>query len=502
MESTAAITILLPTTLLSTILIALLLNRFYIHKGSSAPYNLPPGPWKLPIIGNLHQLIGEHPHRRLRTLANTYGPILHLKLGENNLIVITSAELVREVFKTHDLKFASRPKLALGKIIMYDSADFGLAPYGKVWSQLRKICTVELLSPKRVKSFGFIREEEGRNLVEKIRAAAGSPVNLSKLIRNSVNTGVARAVFGKDNPHQEIFLLAVKKMFKYASGFELMDIFPSWSFLAEITGSAAGMRKVHRQLDAIVTEIIDEHEAKNSEEEDDVKDDLVDVLLRLKKAGQLDFFLTMENIKAVILDLFLAGTESSSVTLQWVMTELIRHPEIMQKAQHEIRNVLHGKRKIEDGDIPNLPYLNQIIKETLRLHTTGPLLFPRLCQESVELAGYTVPVESQIVINAWAIMRDPIYWEDPESFRPERFDESATDFRAANFEFIPFGGGRRVCPGIQFAVASIGCLLAHLLFYFDWDLPQGKRPQELDIEEEYGLTLSRKNDLCLITTYC
>ncbi|KAK8943201.1 Premnaspirodiene oxygenase [Platanthera zijinensis] len=499
MESTTAITILLPT-LLSTLLIAFLLKRFYIHTDSYAPNNLPPGPWKLPIIGNVHQLIGEHPHRRLRSLANTYGPLLHLKLGEINLIVITSAELVREVFKTHDLKFASRPKLAAGKIILYDNADFGLAPYGKVWSQLRKICTVELLSQKRVKSFAFIREEEGRNLVEKIRAEAGSPVNLSKLISYSANTGIARAVFGKDNPHKESFLLGVKKTFKYLSGFEMVDMLPSWSFLAEITGSASGMMKVHRELDAIVREIIEEHQAKNFEE-DDVDEDLVDVLLRLQKHGQLDFSLTIENIKGVILDLFLAGTDSTSVTLQWVMTELIRHPEIMQKAQQEIRNMMDGKKKIEDEDIAKLPYLNQIIKETLRLHPTGPLLVPRLCRESVELAGYTVPVESRIVINAWAIMRDPIYWENPESFRPERFDECGADFGSANFEFIPFGGGRRVCPGMQFAVASVGCLLAHLLFYFNWELPQGKRPQELDTEEDFGITLSRKNDLCLVATY-
>ncbi|KAK8943202.1 5-epiaristolochene 1,3-dihydroxylase [Platanthera zijinensis] len=139
-----------------------------------------------------------------------------------------------------------------------------------------------------------------------------------------------------------------------------------------------------------------------------------------------------------------------------------------------------------------VPYLNQIIKETLRLHPTGPFLFPRLCRESVVLAGYMVPVEIHIVINAWAIMRNPIYWEDPESFRPERFDESAADFRAANFEFIPFGGGRRVCPGMQFAMASIWCSLAHLLFYFDWELPQQKRPQELDIEEDLNLTLTQK----------
>lgn len=493
--------ILVPSLGLSTLLVALLLKIFYIRKDSAAA-NLPPGPWKLPIIGNLHQLIGEHPHRRLRTLANTHGPLLHIKLGQINLIVITSPDLVRDVFKTHDLKFASRPKLTAAKIILYDAADFGFAPYGKVWSHLRKICTVELLNPKRVKSLGFIREEEGHNLVQKIRAAAGhgSPVNLSNLLLCTSNASVARAVFGKDNAHRERFLLALAKTFKYLSGFELSDMFPSWGFLGEINGSAAGMRKVHQELDGIVTEIIEEHEAKNSGE-DGVEEDLVDVLLGVQKRGEFDFVVTRDNVKAVILDLFLAGTDSSSVTLQWIMTELIRHPEVMQKAQSDVRNLFHEKKKIEDGDISKLPYLSQIIKETLRLHPPAPLLIPRLCRESVELAGYTIPVESRVVINAWAIMRDPNYWEDPESFRPERFDETAADFGAANFEFIPFGGGRRVCPGMSYAMASIGCWLAHLLFYFNWELPEGKCPQELDTEEIFGISMARKNDLYLVASY-
>ncbi|XP_020702414.2 premnaspirodiene oxygenase-like [Dendrobium catenatum] len=492
------LSILLPP-ILSSLFLILLIKRFTLHKISN-PTNFPPGPSKLPIIGNLHQLLGEHPHRRLQNLAKTYGPLLHLKLGEINLIVITSRESVRDIFTTHDRKFASRPKLMAGKIIFYNNTNIGLAPYSKTWSKLRKICIVELLSLKRVTSFKFIREEEGNNLVEKIRMAGRSPVNLSAMLLSLSNVTIARAAFGKGSAQQQRFLLAMKKTFEYLSRFNVVDLFPSWSFLGEISGLRHGMEQVHMEMDGVLNEIIKEHEGKKLDG-DDTNEDLVDVLLRIKRSGELDLSLTMENIKAIILDLFLAGSDPSSTTLVWAMTELIRYPKVMQKAQLEVRKALNGKVRIEEGDIHKLLYINQVIKETLRLHPPTPLLVPRLCCETVELSGYTVPVESRVVINVWAMMRDPNYWEDPEIFQPERFEEKAIDFGVANFEFTPFGGGRRICPGISFALASMELWLAQLLFYFDWELPGGRSPQKLDVEEAFDLTLTRKNDLCLVATY-
>ncbi|PKU79001.1 premnaspirodiene oxygenase-like [Dendrobium catenatum] len=492
------LSILLPF-ILCTLLLILLIKKLTLHQTSN-PTNFPPGPWKLPIIGNLHQLLGKHPHRRLHDLAKSYGPLLHLRLGEINLIVITSSEFVRDIFKTHDLKFASRPKLMAGKIILYNYADLGLAPYGNTWSKLRKICTVELFSLKRVMSFKYIREEEGNNLVEKIMTAKRSPVNLSEMFLSLTNVTIARAAFGKGSSQQKRFLLAIKKMYDYFSGFNVIDLFPSWSFVGEISGLRHGMEKVHKEMDGILNEIIEEHEMKKSDE-DDINEDLVDVLLRIKRNGEMDLSLTMENVKAVILDLFLAGSDPSSTTLVWAMTELIRHPKVMQKAQLEVRKALNGKIRIEEGDMHKLPYINQVIKETLRLHPPGPLLVPRLCCETIELAGYTIPVESRVVINVWAMMRDPKYWEDPEIFQPERFEEKAIDLSVTNFEFTPFGGGRRICPGMSFALASMELWLAQLLFYFDWELPGGRSPHELDVEEAFGLTLTRKNDLCLVATY-
>ncbi|KAG0476740.1 hypothetical protein HPP92_013581 [Vanilla planifolia] len=184
------------------------------------------------------------------------------------------------------------------------------------------------------------------------------------------------------------------------------------------------------------------------------------------------------------------------------MTELVRNPNVMQKAQAEVRKALKGNRKVEEKDINKLTYLNNVLKETLRLHPTCPLLVPRLCREPVELRGYTVPAGSRVVVNAWAIMRDARWWEDPEKFMPERFEkqEALDSGGAAAFEYIPFGGGRRICPGLAFAYASMEYWLAFLLFRFDWELPERRRPEELDVEEAFGLTLTRKNDLLLVAT--
>ncbi|XP_020699060.1 premnaspirodiene oxygenase [Dendrobium catenatum] len=484
--------------LIFCIILILLLKKLRTPK-TSITIHLPPSPWKLPIIGNIHHLLGGHPHRKLRDLSNKYGPLLLLQLGEINQIIITSSELASKVMKTHDINFASRPEFLATKILCYNSSDIGFSPYGKYWSQLRKICTVELLSTKRVESFGFIRKEEGDNLVDKIRMVGGLPVNLTEMFLSLTYSTVSRAAFGKECTQQKKFLIAMKEAFKLLSGFSIVDFYPSLGFLGDLMGLRARLERVHRHLDEILEEIFEEHRAKNLRG-DGIGEDIVDVLLRLQNHGELDISLTADNIKAVVFDLFLAGTDTSSATLDWVMSELIKHPKIMQKVQLEVRNAFKEKENMEKGEVNKLPYLNNVIKETLRLHPVGPLLVPRLCRETIELEGYTITAGSRIVINAWAIMREPTYWVDSEIFRPERFEEVEFDFKGTKFDYIPFGGGRRVCPGITFAITGIEYWLSQLLFHFDWKLPGGKRPEELDMKEIFGLTVSRKNDLLLLAT--
>lgn len=179
------------------------------------------------------------------------------------------------------------------------------------------------------------------------------------------------------------------------------------------------------------------------------------------------------------------------------MSELMRNPRVMKRAQAELRDNLQGKPKVTEEDLTDLNYLKLIIKETLRLHLPAPLLLPRESRESCKIFGYDVPKGTTVLVNAWAIGRDPKYWDDPEEFKPERFEDSKIDFKGLDFEFLPFGSGRRMCPGIMFAQPNIELALATLLYHFDWSLPAGVKPSELDMTEEMGITVRRKNDLYL-----
>lgn len=198
-------------------------------------------------------------------------------------------------------------------------------------------------------------------------------------------------------------------------------------------------------------------------------------------------------------DLFVGGIDTSSATLEWAMSELMRNPETMKRAQEEVREAMRGKGKVEERDAEGLSYLKLVIKETLRLHSPAPLLIPRVGREPSQVLGFKIPAGSRVVVNAWALGRDPTYWgDDAECFRPERFQGSPVDFKGANFEYIPFGAGRRMCPGVQFALVGVELLLAHLLFYFDWELPHAMKPGDLDMTENMGGTASRKSELFLL----
>ncbi|RWW08147.1 hypothetical protein GW17_00028437 [Ensete ventricosum] len=198
--------------------------------------------------------------------------------------------------------------------------------------------------------------------------------------------------------------------------------------------------------------------------------------------------------------MFMAGTETSSTVVEWAMSELMRNPEIMERAQKEVRELAAQRRnRVEESDISELHYMKLIINETLRLHPPAALL-PRLCRETCEVMGYRIDAGTRVFVNAWANGRDARYWDDAESFKPERFRGRAMDFKGVDFEYLPFGAGRRICPGIGFGMATVELALAHLLLHFDWELPHGMRPEELDMCETMALIAPRKTELKLIAT--
>ncbi|KAL6205378.1 hypothetical protein ACLB2K_022638 [Fragaria x ananassa] len=470
-------------------------------KTKSSSSNLPPGPRELPFIGNIHQLAGSLPHRSLRNLANKYGPLMHLRLGEISTVVVSSAEFAREVMKTHDVTFATRPYLLAADIVNYNCTNIVFAKYGDYWRQLRKICTLEVLSPKRVQSYRPIREEEMLNLIKWIASKARSPINLTEKIYSSTYTITTRAAFGKKSKYHEEFIDCVKEGIQLGGGFDLADVFPSYRLLHMITGLRPKLERLHKKTDRILENIIKELRDKETSKggESETQEHLIDVLLKFHEDnGSLEFTLTTDNIKAVMMDIFGAGSETSATAVDWAMSEMVKNPQIMKRAQDEVREVFNRLGHVSETGIKEMKYLNSIIKETLRLHPSAPLLIPRECRETCEIGGYEIPVKTKVVVNGWAIGRDPKYWTEPERFYPDRFLDSSVDFRGTNFEFIPFGAGRRMCPGITYGLANVELPLAMLLYHFDWKRPDGKKHEDLDMTEAFGITVGRKENLCLV----
>ncbi|KAK7288538.1 hypothetical protein RIF29_01999 [Crotalaria pallida] len=462
---------------------------------------LPPGPPKFPLIGNLHHFfVRSTPHHTLRNLALKYGPLMLLKLGEISYIIVSSPDVAKEILKTHDSIFSNRPLMVISKLA-YNATDIAFSPHGGYWSQLRKICTIELLSAKRVQTFRSIREEEVSKLIETICSSSeGSIVNLSEKIF-SVTYGItARAAFGMKSKHQKEFISIVEEAIQIAGGLCIADLYPSIRVLQKFSFMKAKLEKMRRKIDRILANIIDEHRNRKRSHNAASHEDLVDVLLNFQQQKDLEYPLTDDNIKAVILDVFTAGSETSSTVVEWAMSEMVKNPKVMKEAQAEVRRVYNLKGYVDETDIHQLTYLKCVIKETFRLHPPTPLLLPRESKVSCEINGYEIPAKTRVLINAWAIGRDQRNWPEAECFRPERFVHSSIDFKGQDFELIPFGSGRRICPGILFAIADIELPLAQLIYHFDWKLPSSgiKHEEELDMTETYGLTARRGKDLCLI----
>ncbi|XP_038688537.1 cytochrome P450 71D9-like [Tripterygium wilfordii] len=460
----------------------------------------PPSPWKLPLIGNMHQMIGSRPHRRLRDLANKYGPLMHLQLGELSTIVVSSPEIAKEVMKTHDITFSTRPYALAAEILLYNFKDIVFAPYGDYWRHMRKMCTVELLSGKRVQAMQSIREEEVSEFIKSISLKAMTKINLSKMLISLTYSIISKAATGKSGDKHGAFIPLVGEVAEVFGGFSLADMFPSIKLFHMISGMRTRLEKLHHEIDKILENIIVEHKVKKAaiDSSEEVADDFVDVLLNLQEYGDFQFPLTADNIKAVVLDMLVAGSETSSATLQWAMSELIKIPRTMVKAQAEVRRVFDRKGYVDEAGLEELEFLKLVIKETLRLHPSAPLAIPRLCREGCQILGYDIPIKTQVIVNVWAIGRDPNYWIDAEKFYPERFVNSSIDYKGNNFEFIPFGAGRRMCPGISFAIANIELTLAKLLYHFDWKLPNNIKQEELDMTESFGASVGRKTDLYVI----
>ncbi|KAL5725603.1 hypothetical protein ACHQM5_008732 [Ranunculus cassubicifolius] len=469
--------------------------------------NTPPGPKPWPIIGNFN-LIGSLPHRSIHSLCRKYGPLMQIKFGSKTIVVASSVEVAQEILKTNDVIFAGRPKMAAGKYTTYNYSDITWSQYGPYWRQARKMCIMELFSTKRIESYEYIRIEETRNLVNGLYNLSSKKIFLKDHLSDVSLNVISRIVFGKkytvESESNETSIVSPSEFKKMLDELFLLngvlnigDYIPWLQFL-DLQGYVKRMKVLGEKLDRFLECVIDEHNEKRLGVKDWVAKDMVDVLLQGCGDPNLDVKLDRTSVKAFSQDMVAGGTESSAVTVEWAIAELLKRPYIIEKATEELDRVIGRERWVTEKDMLRLPYIEAVMKETMRLHPVAPMLVPRMAREDVKVAGYDIPKGTLALVHVWAIGRDPTLWEKPEEFYPERFMGKSIDVKGADFELLPFGAGRRMCPGYTLGLKVIQSTLANLLHGFLWSLPDKMKPEDLDMNEIFGLSTPMKYPLVTV----
>ncbi|GJN02436.1 hypothetical protein PR202_ga19786 [Eleusine coracana subsp. coracana] len=496
--------LLLAPLLLLVVRYSLVAKRARKRRRQQLDHDLPPSPPALPILGHLH-LLGSLPHVSLSTLAVKHGyDLMLLRLGALPVIVVTSPRAAEAVLRTHDHVFASRPHSLVAEVVLYGPSNVGFSPYGEHWRQIRRLFTTHLLSAKKVRSFRLAREEEVGMVMVHIReaAATGTAVDMSELINWFMNDLVCRTVMGKSfrsEGRNKLLQKLIADTSPLLAGFNVEEFFPFLARLGVLSKVVrAKFERVRQRWDDLLDRLIQEHESKSASDPKD-GDDFVHVLLSVRE----EYELTKDHMKAVLLDVFFAGIDTSASVLDCAMAELLRRPSVMAKLQTELRSsVPEGQGFVSEADLTDAAYLRAVIKESLRLHPAAPLLVPHFSMASCDVDGYLIPAGVRVLINVWAMGRDARFWEDPLEFMPERFIDggSATgvDFKGNDFQFLPFGSGRRMCGGLNLALATMELLLANLVYCFDWEMPEGKGRHDIDMSEAFGVVVHRKEKLLLV----
>ncbi|XP_031103422.1 cytochrome P450 76A1-like [Ipomoea triloba] len=477
---------LIPASLL------LLLSRNKPRSG-----RLPPGPPGLPVLGNMFDL-GSLPHQTIAAMRNTYGPVVWLRIGSVSTLAIQSAKAAAELFKNHDVPFVGRNIVDVMLSHDYNKGSLVFAQYGSYWRVLRRICSVEMFVHKKVNETAPVRRKCIDDLLRWVEneAAAGSGIHVTRFVFLATFNMLGNLMFSSDlvDPVSEKgskFFNAMMGIMEWGGTPNISDIFPClrWLDLQGLRGKTDRDLKIALQ---IVSAFVKERCKEGVQDSGKRKTDFLDVLLRFEGSGKDEpAKLSEHQINIFMLEMFLAGTDTTSSTVEWALTELLRNPKAMTKAQEEIRGIVGPNRRFEERDIDNLQYLQAVVKETLRLHPPAPLLIPRRAIQDTKFMGYDIPKDTRVFINVWAIGRDHESWEDPLSFKPERFLGSNIDFKGQNFEFLPFGAGRRICAGLPLGNRMLHFLLGSLLHSFDWELEGNVTSESLDMAERMGITVRK-----------
>ncbi|BFG35875.1 hypothetical protein CerSpe_221490 [Prunus speciosa] len=470
-----------------TLIFILFAFKFLVQPNRRGYKNLPPSPPSLPILGHLH-LLRPPVHRTFHRLSQKYGPVFSLWFGSRRVVIVSSPSAVEECFTKNDIVLANRPRSLMSMHVGYNNTTMAGSPYGDHWRNLRRIGVTEIFSTARLQTFSGIRKDEVKHLLLKLSQNARdgfAKVELKSMFNELTFNIIMTMVAGKryygddvsvDKEEAKQFRQIMSDAFFYGGAANPADFLPILNWVGS-GGYEKKVKTLAKRTDVFLQGLIDEHRRKGKN-----GTTMIDHLLSLQES-QPEYY-NDQIIKGLILVMLLAGTDTSAVTLEWALSNLLNNPHVLKKAKAELDAQLGQENLVDEPDLSKLPYLQSIISETLRLCPAAPLLVPHLSSEDCIIGGFDVPRDTMVLINAWALHRDPEVWDDPESFMPERF-ESGDNF---SHKLLPFGLGRRACPGVGLAQRVVGLTLGSLIQCFEWERVSEK---EIDMTEDKGLTMPK-----------
>ncbi|CAI0451643.1 unnamed protein product [Linum tenue] len=476
---------------------------------------LPPSPTALPLIGHLH-LVKPPLHLSLQNLLSHYGPILSLKLGRRRALVLSSPSAVEECFTKNDAVFANRPRTMAGDHFTYNYRAYVWAPYGDLWRALRRLTVAEIFSPKTLLRSAAVREEEVRALVRRlgrseISGGGAAPVDLKFLLSLLTINVMMRLAVGRRCAEEEEAgteeergkFQEFKEKFFPSLGMNICDFVPILRAVG-FKGIEKKMVKLRKERDEYFRRVVDgvverrhrrrgEGDSGTGSDGEEVRS-VAEIILSLRESDPE--FYSDDVVNGSIAMMFVAGTETTSITLEWAMTLLLDHPRVMQKLKAEIDSNIGHEQLLNERDTAKLPYLKCVINETLRLYPPAPLLLPHRSSENCTVEGYQVPKDTTLMVNVWAMHRDPKLWDEADKFVPERFEvvDSKEDAVAGGegCKYAPFGMGRRACPGAGMGMNLVSLALGSLIQCFEWE----KVGQDVeDMTAKIGMALSKSKPL-------
>ncbi|XP_031247698.1 3,9-dihydroxypterocarpan 6A-monooxygenase-like [Pistacia vera] len=474
---------LILVSIISLLIVLWLIKTF---TNSQATIRFPPSPPALPIIGHLHLLSTQLP-KCLQTLSRRYGPLMQIRIGATTYVVVSNASVAKEILKTKDINFSSRYESGPCQYNIYKGCGFITAPYGPYWRFMKKLCATRLFAGAQLDRFNHMREQEFEKLMKSLMKccdegeACNLGVEVSDLMNNLTFRMTMSKKFSENGGEAKRMRMLILEIMELAAKFGANEVL---GFLTNIDlfGNGKKIREAICRYDVFLEEIMKDYEDNLSNGEENNEDrDLMDIVLETYRDTNAEMKLTRNNIKYFFMELFMASVDTTSAAIQWTMAELINRPEVFKKLRDEIESVVGLNRLVKESDVPKLPYLQAIVKESLRLHPPGPIMF-RECIADCKIKGFDVKARTKTLVSLYAIMRDPDSWNDPDEYLPERFlsennidEHNEMEMKGQDFRYLPYGGGRRGCSGAAHAHSVMHTTIGALVQCFDWKVKGGEQ---------------------------